>query len=323
MADACRQVNVPVRIVPLHQADWRHPVATWRCHRTWRGVLRQHPPALVHANSMEAARSICTASRRASLPLVCHVRFGAEPSYVEWVFRRLPKPDLFIFNSHALRGEVGPRLEAACPTSNQAVVHNAVRLDQFRPRPPQTPEQVRVGILANLLPVKGHMDFLEMAHILTCRGVSAQYWIIGYDHQESGYDKKLEARAAELGLPPRVRFLGHVRDVPKKLESLAVLVCASHVEPFGRCLIEAMACELPVVATRVGGIPEVVDDGVTGLLVDPKAPDQLADAVQKLLANPSQRRRMGRAARQRAQALFSPDKHAQAIVSLYQTLLNR
>jgi alpha-maltose-1-phosphate synthase len=107
------------------------------------------------------------------------------------------------------------------------------------------------------------------------------------------------------------------------LNELDVLVCPSHVEPFGRCLIEAMACEKPVVATRVGGIPEVVDDGTTGILVPPNSPELLATAVASLLNDAELSVRMGQAGRARVENHFAADAHVAAVLEVYGEVLGR
>ncbi|HVY60846.1 MAG TPA: glycosyltransferase, partial [Planctomycetota bacterium] len=305
MVEACREAAVPCATSDFAQPEWRRPLAAVRGLAGWRGLLRGHD--LVHSNGLQAARSVALAARLAGIPHVCHVRFGAPESYLAWVFRGLPGPAAFVFNSEALRGEAGPALAHACPRAAQHVVHNAVDLGRFRPRPRPAGVAPRIGIVANLAPVKGHEDFLLMARDLADRGIPAELWIAGDDILGGGRAELLRRRAAELGLEGATRFLGHRADVAELMSELDVLVSASLEEPFGRVLIEAMACARPVVATAVGGVPEVVEDGVTGLLVPPAQPGRLADAVGRLLASPELRAAMGEAGRRRAAERFAHD----------------
>jgi glycosyltransferase involved in cell wall biosynthesis len=242
---------------------------------------------------------------------------------MRWVFRYLPKPDHFIYCSRALQQEVGASVQEACPRAGQDTIHNCSVVDDFHPNGAVHTGRPRLAIVANLLPVKGHLDFLDMAHELTSAGIDAEYWIIGTDVHRSGYQGKLEARTRELGLEKKVSFLGHCRNVPELLKQVDVVVCASHVEPFGICLTEAMASAKPVVATRVGGIPEVVEDGVTGILVPPKAPAELARAVRRLLQDPALGQQMGLAGRKRVEAYFTHEVHGAKVVAIYQRLLAR
>lgn len=323
MVSLCREARVPVTILPYLQPSWRHPYQTFQGYQQWRHVCSQVRPTLIHANDFSNARSVILAAKSLHLPVVCHIRFHAAPEYLRWVFRGLPKPSAFIHNSEATRQLCGPILSEVCPRAQQSVIHNCVSLGRFTPPDTEVPvsRPLRVGIVANLIPLKGHMDFLEMACLLSKREIKAEYWIIGEDIHQSGYRQQLEQRQRELGLKDVVKFLGHRLDIPDLLQQMDVLVCASHVEPFGICSIEGMACALPVVGTRVGGIPEVIDDGVTGYLVAPHTPHELAEKVEGLLMDPSLRKRMGQAGRMRVEHLFSYQAHTSKIVNLYYKVL--
>lgn len=320
MVRACEQLSVPCEITEYYQPTYRRPVDSFRAYRYWRKLLREYRIELVHANGFLAARSIGLAAKRAGLRLVCHVHFAASAPFVAWVFRGLPRPDTFVFCSRALQEEMGGLCRKACPRAEQIVIHNCTDLPPVQDA--DTPARAgarrhRVGIVANLIPFKGHLDFLGMADLLTKRGMDAEYWIVGCDVHGSGYQQTLEQRARELGLQDRVCFLGYCADVPGVLKQLDVAVCASHVEPFGICLIEAMSFRKPVVATRVGGIPEVVEDGVTGILVPPAAPEALAEAVGRLLLDPGMRARMGCAGRRRVEGAFAAQVFAQKLLGVY------
>lgn len=125
-------------------------------------------------------------------------------------------------------------------------------------------------------------------------------------------------RSAAAGL--NVRFVGHQHDIASWLHAADVVVAPSRREAFGMSVAEAMACGKPVVASRVGGLPEVVDDGVTGLLVDPGDPRKLADAVRSLLEDRDLRTRMGRAGRDRFQTSFTRQVTTDRMVSLWKEL---
>jgi glycosyltransferase involved in cell wall biosynthesis len=173
---------------------------------------------------------------------------------------------------------------------------------------------LRIGIIGNLTPVKAHEVFLEMAALLTGEGVDAEYWLVGRD---KGYEATLRAIVAEHNLESRVKFLGFQEDIPSILAELDLSICCSHEETFGRCVVEAMAARLPVVATRVGGLPEVVEEGVTGLLVPPRDPAALAAAVKQLLDDQPMRERLGIAGRNRAVSMFGSPAHAREVLRIY------
>src|SRR5262249_581198 len=135
----------------------------------------------------------------------------------------------------------------------------------------------------------------------------------------SGYLESLRQRTAELGLSDRVVFLGTRDDIPEVLAALDVLVhCPTAPEPFGRVLAEAMAVGCPVVAACCGGIPEVVDDGVTGLLVPPGDVMGFVSAIIPFLKQPALRKRFGQAGCRRAKALFGVEAHVLGVLDAYQ-----
>jgi glycosyltransferase involved in cell wall biosynthesis len=320
MADAIREAGHPCVIHPYQQPDWAHPIKSLRNLFAWHQILCKIRPDLVHANSLDSARSIVVSTRRKRIPLVCHVRFVETDDSLEWMFRRLPKPDTFIFNSNALQGSNGPGLLRAAPDSPQVVIHNAVDTRVFRPRPrPGSPP--RVGILANFMPVKRHEDFLLMAQSVLEKRPDAEFWLIGDDIHGTGREDALRRLAEELGIASQVKFLGHRQDVAGALVQLTAVVCTSSVEPFGRCLIESMACGRPVVATSVGGVPEVVQHGETGFLVAPGDVDALSKAVLRLIDEPALWQRMSDAGIQDVQNRFSIEQHARETLAVYEELV--
>ena len=297
------------------------PVQLIRNIAGWRGILKSTRPTLVHTNDVSTARSIGIAAYTTRTPVVCHIRFPPDAGTIDWAFRRVPAPAAFILNSRATLRECEREIRHSCPKSRISVVHNAVDTTVFAPGELPPHQLPRIGILANLIPLKGHLDFIEMASILTKGGTNAEFWIIGEDIHEQGTKPSLQKRVSDLGLEGIVRFLGHQRDVPSILNQLSVLVCASHEEPFGRCIIEGMACGVPVVATKVGGIPEIVDHNKTGLLVPPRSPKKLASAVNELLTTPRLCQQFKKAGRDLVVDRFTPYRITMDILSTYANVL--
>jgi glycosyltransferase involved in cell wall biosynthesis len=122
-----------------------------------------------------------------------------------------------------------------------------------------------------------------------------------------------EALVAELGISDRFRFLGFTPDVRPAVVDFDILTLPSLQEPFGRSIIEAMALGAPVVATRVGGVPEIITDGEHGLLVPPDDPAALAEAIDRLLGDAALRARLGAAGRDRVHECFDVAKLGQRI----------
>jgi glycosyltransferase involved in cell wall biosynthesis len=183
-----------------------------------------------------------------------------------------------------------------------------------------------VGLIAHLTPWKGHELFLDIARAVLNSLGEARFVVVGgsvYDTDgHAGYARTLARRAAALGLSDCVTFLGARHDIPEILAALDVLVhCPTAPEPLGRVLGEAMAVGRPVVAARCGGIPEIVDDGVTGFLVAPGDVRAFASAVIRLLADRALCDRLGEAGRGRVEEQFAVDAHVTAVLDTYRALL--
>ncbi len=170
-----------------------------------------------------------------------------------------------------------------------------------------------VGIVAHLEDHKGHRYLLEAARILMRRTRRIKVVIVG----EGSLKLELTRQAEQLEIRGVVYFLGFREDIPNILASLDLFVLSSHLEGLGSSLLDAMACRLPVVATRTGGIPEIVRHRKTGLLVPPKNPEALAEAVLELYNNRGFAARLGREGGLQVRAGFSVESMAARTVEVY------
>ncbi|MDA0591581.1 MAG: glycosyltransferase family 4 protein [Planctomycetota bacterium] len=170
-----------------------------------------------------------------------------------------------------------------------------------------TDQTVRLVSCGRLNVCKGHDDLIRTVAILKQRGVHAELRIAGTtDNEASKYRKELRDLARVHAVASQVHLLGSISEdeVRKILSEAHVFALASLAEPLGVAIMEAMAMGVPVVVTRGGGVTELVRDGQDGILVDVRAPAQIADAVQRLLNNPEEARALGDAARQRIKRAF-------------------
>jgi len=172
--------------------------------------------------------------------------------------------------------------------------------------------------VAALAPHKSQKTLLRAMAVMHPRHPNLRVWIAG----EGPLRDALLREHATLGLGESVRFLGFREDVTDLLRAADLFVISSHLEGLGTSILDAMAAGLPVVATRVGGIPEAVKDGETGILVPPFLPPALAQALSDLAGDPERRARLGEAGRQRAR-LFSADRTEAATRQLYEEVLTR
>jgi glycosyltransferase involved in cell wall biosynthesis len=181
-----------------------------------------------------------------------------------------------------------------------------------------------VAVVARVSPTKGLEYFLDAAASLAARHPDAYFLVVGQaapDDQE--YERGLQAYAARLGLERRVVFTGLRLDIPEVLSEMAVSVLPSLSEGLSNVLLESMAAGVPVVATRVGGNGEAVEDGVTGLLVEPRDAVGLAGAIGRILDDRELAGRFGAAGRQRVAERFSIEASVRATERLYLELLER
>jgi glycosyltransferase involved in cell wall biosynthesis len=165
--------------------------------------------------------------------------------------------------------------------------------------------------------LKGLKYFLEAASILARRRDDVRFLVVGDGPQRA----ETEERARRLGLDGRVVFTGFRMDIPDILAETAVAVSSSLAEAISNSIVEAMAAGVPVVATRVGGTPEAVLDGETGLLVRPRDSSALASAIGRLLDDGELAGRLGRAGRKRIEERFSTERMVRATESVYLELI--
>lgn len=179
------------------------------------------------------------------------------------------------------------------------------------------PEQKIVGLISRLEPIKGVQYFIEAIPEVIKNNNEAAFLIVG----EGSLRRKLEDRARELGVSGKVIFAGWREDILEVISFLEILVQPSLNEAIGRVLLEAQGLGVPVIATSVGGIPEVVKDGITGILVPAKDTKQLALAICRLLEDSQIRLAMSKNAREWIDEKFSAAKMIRELDSLYKEIL--
>jgi len=179
-----------------------------------------------------------------------------------------------------------------------------------------------IGIIGQLTPWKGHREFLKAASIVIRKYPSAKFLIVGESiFEERNYKLELQELVNTLALSAKVIFSGFREDVPDIMASLSILVNASCSEPFGLTIIEAMAIGKPVVATNAGGVREIINDGVDGILVPPKDPEKLAQAILRILDEPMRGKEMGEAGLKSVTERFSLERFTQETQRIYNQLL--
>lgn len=218
--------------------------------------------------------------------------------------------------------------EERAPAEKVVVIHNGIDLSRVATPSEEEVIQLRrelkleetvavIAVVARLHPEKGQEYlFRALPRMLAATGGKLRLLVAGAGPFRGAYEREVSA----LGVGGAVRFLGFRTDVARILAASDVVVLPSVAEAFGLVLAEAMAMRTAVVATRVGGIPELVEDGVTGILVPPASPEALAEAILSLLRDPARRMRLGEAGRSRVVEGFRFETMMKGYETLYETL---
>lgn len=242
------------------------------------------------------------AAWRAGVPVILSALHSTGlPDRVEFSNRLLePLTDGFIGCARP-HGEYLAKHEG-CPKHKVFVIPNGVDVDRFRPYEPDLPLAASIGlpagapcaaIVAALRPEKNHGLFLNAAALVAKQVPESRFLVIG----DGALRPQLEQQARDLGIADRVLFLGTRSDIPQLLALTRVLVLSSHMEANPVSILEGLACEKPVVATRVGSIPETVHDGISGFLTPPGDAAQMADRLVQFLQDSELSAAMGIAGR--------------------------
>ncbi|NJR38731.1 MAG: glycosyltransferase family 4 protein [Leptolyngbyaceae cyanobacterium CSU_1_4] len=213
-----------------------------------------------------------------------------------------------------LSGNLPQRVAIAPMGVNTSVFQ---RTHPYRPWDEKT--NCRIFSCGRLNHCKGHADLIEAIAILRQQGIPATLEIAGEDEQGgTGYRRELESLIQRLDLADSVRLLGATSEqtIKTSLENAHIFALASLHEPLGVAIMEAMAMEVPVIVTGSGGVKELIEPGVDGLLVEPQAPQQLADAILKLLGDRQLAQKLGTAGRVKVIQQFHSKRSAETLADL-------
>ena len=331
LAARLRRSAIGQRLVHLVGFYWR----TWPELRRTAQELSEYiatcRPDLVHLNDVVCvSRAGIMAAKGLGVPAICHLRAMAwRTHYDRWLSKSLSG---YICISQAVerhQRSLGGR------TSPSWVVHNGLDLQEFSALPDTTslrreladldlaPDDQVVGSVGRLVEWKGHHIFLRALARVAPHHPRLRALVVGSPEAHSAdYARHLRTLAHELGLTDIVTFTGFRHDIPRVLGAMDIMVHASvSPEPFGRVLIEAMAAGAMVIGTRAGAVPEIVDEGVTGMLVSPGDVSAMAAAMAYSLDHPDQRAAWQDAAKTCVVERFGADRYVQGVERVYEELL--
>jgi glycosyltransferase involved in cell wall biosynthesis len=337
-------LSIPVHVLPL---AWWIPATNWSADRFLAQLegLEERAAALedwlvrervdlVHTNTLVTLEGALAAARL-GLPHVWHSRglFGGgfPPAYLDDTRFFLSAVDLLAGAVVCVSEGVRRQMAEVCRLAPLRVVYDGFDVDRFLAWPAADPRAVRaryglaetarvVACVGGIQRRKGQLDLVEAAALLAADFPDLVFVLAG-GAGDAGYLAALEERIAALALSGRFRLLGFEPEVRDLLAVSTALVHPSHSEGFGLAILEAVAMGLPVVATRCGGPEEILEDGVSGLLVPPEDPPALAAALRRVLGVPAAARLLGAAAATRAARAFSLEATARGMEAIYRELL--
>lgn len=314
-----RRASEGLDLVPLAPKSEMDLSAAWRLAR----VLKRLQPDVIHAHD---PHGVALASLALSLgglnengpPLVASRRVDFHlrgNSFSRWKHRQV---DCFIAASEAIRRML---VADGVPAERTVTVHEGIDIGHVRAAPQVNvhetfflPHQAPVvGNIAALVPHKGQRHLIDAAHLVVQRVPDARFIIMG----EGELREHLERVVRDHHLEKHVVLSGFRPDVLGCLKSFDLFAMSSVTEGLGTSLLDAMACSKAVVATRAGGIPEVVEDQVTGLLVEPRDHHAMADAIVQLLNDQTRRQEMGLAGFARVRERFTVERMVAETADVY------
>lgn len=333
LAHRAHEVGVPTYVQDFPWLSRRNPLPYGRALYNLGSLVVRHRVALIHTNCAHSIKYAVPMARLLGVPCICHVhdfqRKWHQPEYVQ----RLNHATRIVTISSALAREcIGNGMRE----NRLVVMHNAIDVDAFTNVSPKTGQLARrqlgipltapvVGIVGQVLPLKGHWEFVQAARSITAELPQTRFLVVGDDRStpDLSFVSRVKAYIGEVGLDAQVHFLGFRDDVPEIMAALDVLAVPTHDEGFGRVVVEGMAAGKAVVASRVGGIPEIIEHRRTGLLVPVKDVQALAEAILGILRDPRQQSVLGKAARRVAKERFDLPDYVKRMEALYLSVLKR
>lgn len=327
-SEALEREGIPVLRIPF--GPLRDFMGVLKSVRRLLALIRDHRIDLLHANGPQTNVCAGIAGRLTGVPAVWHAR--------NLIYGRMWDVDRalaglatrIICNSDAIR----ERFRGSPAWDKAVTIVNAVDTREFHPGQSGEPFRLEMGVPDGVMVVgivgriglgKGHEVFVEAAIRVLARDSAVRFFVIGDTlfPEDAWRTDELRRRVKEAGCDDRIRFVGYRRDIPQIMRGLDVLVLASEAEPCGRVLFEAMASGTAVVATNTGGTPEIVRDGMEGILIPPRNPAALADAIGAVIDDPRLREKLGRNGVARVHQEFAVDRYVARTLEVYEHAVSR
>ena len=323
-----RDLGIPVRVFPESR---------WGSGKIFLELVREFKKSdiqIVHTHKYKDTILAAPAAKLCGIPYVVRTVHGfREPfqglqalkmnlyNVVERVAHRYYVDSIIGVSSQIERAykAEGERFGVTCIPNGIDLDGRLVQTDRWRTRKELgiDSETCLIGTIGRLTPVKGIPYLLEAARMLLRQGANVKVLVVG----EGSIRSDLMAQTRDLGISKDVVFLGHREDTKKLVEALDIFVLPSLSEGIPMALLEAMAASRAVVASRVGGVPEIVEDGSEGFLVEPMDVNDLTEKCLRLIQSPEMAQKMGQMARARVERDFSAKNMAHRVSRLYKELI--
>ncbi len=328
--DESRRMGLDTRAYDLDVACGRSAARSWWGNWKLRRALACSGPGLVHIHTPHVYGAFHRGLRRTGLKRVVHVQIELGHEELRWSFQT--PPELIITCARFLVDQVRPTLPPAHRERQRIVaVPNSVDTDRFRPGD-RGQAKARLGapphplivMLANLAPHKGQETAIRAVSLLRRRGVRVECWLAGPERDKSGrHTARLEALIRELEVGDRVRLLGPRSDAPDLLRAADLFLLPSTNEGLPLSILEAQATRVPVLAAPTAGVPEVIRDGETGLLIAADDAAGYADGIERLLRDADYSRRIADAAFATAVRDYNHRAFCRRVAELYGEVLRQ
>ncbi len=304
--------------LPVHR---KSPFSVFRSVRALTKIINIESIDIIHARSRVPALIAFFVSRKTRVPFIttCHGFYSKH-----FLSRLMGWGKLVIVASHI----IGKRMrdDFGVPHHKIRFIPRGVNLEEFKWRPfePQKfKKDIVIGLVGRITPIKGHPLFLKAMARVTRVFPNIKIQIIG-DAPKPQYKEELLMLMRRLGLAHAVQFLGTRYDIPELLSQMSILVVPSvGEEAFGRVAIEAGACGVPVIATRMGGLVDIIEHEKDGLLVPPNDPSALAEAVIRLLKNPALAEALTTTLRQKVEKEFNLETMFEKTLAVYEEAVSK
>lgn len=275
-------------------------------------LIKKYKIDIIHTNfNLVRSRAAILSAFISGIPVIVHNRNLAQPLNIDRLLSKYVKKIICV--SHFVKQKF---VESGISEEKCIVIYNGVDLDKFRPANNDIySEELIITTIGRLEKWKGQEIFVKAAAIVIQKFPDVKFWIIG-DGPET---KNLESLVKKLQLMNQFKFWGKIENVLAYLQQTKIFVHNSlEPEPFGRVIIEAMACGLPVISTDLGGPKEIITDGENGFLLSPNNPEILAEKIEFLIRNKKVRHDLGQKSIESVQTIFNIKNTTEKIQNEYQ-----